>query len=386
MGFHLGWYHAEWTFIMVHFLLIFLPTSESLSLASLIKRRVANDVAEPTTPTVPIGCYLVPVYLALGLLYVDSVIWKLDSWHWIEGLGVWRPMSTLSAAQSDFTPLLNVKPLMVIASWVTIAYEFGFVVLMWFRRARVPLAIVGIGLHLGILIAFPIPIFGLQSLLILSLLIPTWPNWIASKIGRREAPAGYPARWVPPFKPSLAAVGILTTAQVVITLALSVSAWLNFTPPAHLAAVAQEVRKVTKPYFGITTHDVFVAGHFDGNSRIYRLVARPSGRPVPIVDESGMPAHMLSRDLFWCAWVFFNLRDNPTEGTLVRYAANHLGPDRLRSGNRYAFDVQVKDFTEARHWRKNVLRDAKTAPWLDVGVLTFDNGAFAFKRERIASP
>ncbi len=382
LGGHLGWYHGEYMFQMVFFLFIFLPVDKTLTVRSALRRR-ALSAEKPATVLVPIGCYLIPVFLTLGFQYVDSVLWKFDSWHWMAGLGVWLPMATPFSAQIDATPMLDHAPVLwMAASWATVVYEAIFIVLMWFARARVPLAIFGIGLHASIALAFPIPVFGIQGVLMLTLLMPGWPQWVRG-VWNRLRPGGKPQE--PSAVTVMAgsglltsrvvttAVALLTVGQLLLTLTFTVPALLNVTVPRALVAPGWIVLQVSRPVFGIALHALFVSSHFDGRNHEYRVVDNATSKPLPIVDDHGLPSRWQSRDELWPLWVFNDAKVPPTDMAL-RYIAFNLGPEALRSDNTYTFTVQAKYIPGQRAWAPGVLTRAKAQPWYDVATVSLHQG------------
>lgn len=167
-------YHLDYMIAAYSLFMIFMPVGKSLSLDSLLRRtRYPHFEGQPLKRrTVAQGWYLWPLFLGAGFVYFDSVFWKLDSWHWVQGLGVWLPASHPVAAWHDLGPLLDQPWIMALASWVTLIYEAIFIFAMWFKRGRIALFFVGIGLHLSIAIVFPIPIFGIGGGSVLLLLVP----------------------------------------------------------------------------------------------------------------------------------------------------------------------------------------------------------------------
>lgn len=68
-----------------------------------------------------------------------------------------------------FTPMLQSTTAQWICSWLTIVFELGFVVFVWFRKTRNFILLTGVVFHLVIIVMLSIPEFGL--LMILSYLI-----------------------------------------------------------------------------------------------------------------------------------------------------------------------------------------------------------------------
>jgi hypothetical protein len=77
---------------------------------------------------------------------------------------------------------LNQRVLVGVLSDLTLAFEATFIFLMWVRAARPILFVIGLGLHLSIVFAFPIPFFGLSLAGMYFLLAPE--HWYDA-LGRR---------------------------------------------------------------------------------------------------------------------------------------------------------------------------------------------------------
>ncbi|HEY3405696.1 MAG TPA: HTTM domain-containing protein [Ohtaekwangia sp.] len=68
-----------------------------------------------------------------------------------------------------FVGSLSHKGIQFFLSWLTIVFELVFVVLIWFRKTRIPVLLVGVVFHLVIMIMLTLPEFGI--LMILSYLV-----------------------------------------------------------------------------------------------------------------------------------------------------------------------------------------------------------------------
>ena len=180
-------YHADHIYIGLNFLLIFSPTAKRLSLDNLRTRIKEAALPGGNIADIKIASFHVDSILlvAVGLVYFDSIFWKLDQRIWQNGLGLWLPMSLPHdtwLSPSVLNSMLNRRELMSVLSYITLAFEALFVVLMWFRAARPMLLVIGASMHLSILFAFPIPFFGLSFLAAYLLVVPS--DWYQA-LGRR---------------------------------------------------------------------------------------------------------------------------------------------------------------------------------------------------------
>lgn len=178
-------YHMYYLYTGVNFLILFLPVSKVVSIDRLftkLKYSSARFRYEPSR-TVSSLAYLVPVLVGIGLVYYDSILYKLVSPYWKSGLGMWLPSSLPMISHVDTSSMLNIKWLMKFVGYLTLIFEFIFLFVFWRKKWRVPLLIIGIGLHLGILLEFPIPYFAIGVVALYLLMVPV-SFWKKIKLNR----------------------------------------------------------------------------------------------------------------------------------------------------------------------------------------------------------
>ncbi|MGY6216504.1 DCC1-like thiol-disulfide oxidoreductase family protein [Methylolobus aquaticus] len=157
------------------FLLMFLPSERALSLDNLrLKWKLSHPGQHYRPPEqVSVLAYYIPLLLSLGLIYFDSAIHKLSAEFWRNGLGPWLPSSLpyyMSAL--DMSPLLEIEPLQRAFGYAILAFQFLFPFTLYFRPFRLPLLLMGIGLHGGIILSLNIYPFGFGMLVHYFLLVP----------------------------------------------------------------------------------------------------------------------------------------------------------------------------------------------------------------------
>jgi hypothetical protein len=180
-------YHVDSAYLLINFLLIFAPVSRRLSLDGLFRTLAGREPSTLSSGTWANANRLILVFSGIGLLYFDSVFHKFGSQLWLDGLGVWLPASLPFVTWTDLSPVLNVKPFMLFLGYLTLALETTFIFAMWFQPARPFLFVIGLGLHIGILIAFPIPWFALAMCGLYILLIPdAWLRSVRAAIRKNE--------------------------------------------------------------------------------------------------------------------------------------------------------------------------------------------------------
>jgi predicted DCC family thiol-disulfide oxidoreductase YuxK len=167
-------YHMFYTYLTINFLFMFLPISKTFSIDRLLlKLKYSNTRFRYTPPeTVSVLAYYIPLLMGIGFVYFDSVFFKLNSSLWLNGLGLWLPSSLPQIILADISPLLNIKILVVTLGYFTLLFEIIFVFVFWRKKFRIPVFLIGLGFHIGILICYPIPGFALGVSAIYLLMAP----------------------------------------------------------------------------------------------------------------------------------------------------------------------------------------------------------------------
>lgn len=160
----------------VSFVLMLVPCNRALALDPLMAK-LRNPLLGPRTDTPPqtvsVLCYSLPVAGILGLLYLDAGIHKLSAEFWRNGMGAWLP-PTMPYYMSpiDMSWLLDNKLAEQAIGYTLIGFQFVFLPLLWFRRFRVPLLVIGVAFHTGIILSLNIYQFGFGMLAPYALLVP----------------------------------------------------------------------------------------------------------------------------------------------------------------------------------------------------------------------
>lgn len=167
-------YHMFYAYLSLNALLIFIPVSRCLSIDRLgEKLRYSNTRFRYNPPTtVSVLAYYIPVFIGIGFVYFDSIFHKLASDFWVRGLGLWLPAVLPQTVFIDTTVLMNIKWLVIFLGYLTLVFEAIFIFVFWRKQWRLVCFIIGVGLHLGILVCFPIPFFALGVIALYLLLVP----------------------------------------------------------------------------------------------------------------------------------------------------------------------------------------------------------------------
>lgn len=155
-------YHLDSELITVAFVLMFMPISRRLSLDRLIEILKYSSVHLDYFPKMTVSSInYVLLTLVAGLIYFDSIFYKYSSPMWLNGLGIWLPASQPWASWLNLNWILNQKYLILFLGYFTLLFQTTYIFLVWFKKLKPIYIWVGIGLHIGIFFAFPIPWFAL---------------------------------------------------------------------------------------------------------------------------------------------------------------------------------------------------------------------------------
>ncbi len=180
-------YHMYYVYTTMAFLFIFLPISRAISIDRLFEKLKYSSSRYRYEPpnTVSAFFYLLPLFICNALIYSDSILYKFVSTYWMSGLGMWLPSSLPMITHVDTSVFLNLKWLMKFIGYLTVAFEFIYLFLFWNKKWRVPLLIIGVGLHLGILLEFPIPYFAIGVVGLYILMVPV-SFWKSIELNRKN--------------------------------------------------------------------------------------------------------------------------------------------------------------------------------------------------------
>lgn len=167
-------YHMDYTYLGVGFLMIFIPLAQSYSLDSLLKKiKLSNTKAlyhieEKTT----VLNYFLIILVGVGLVYFGSIFYKFNSNAWLNGLGIWLPASIPQVTIFNDQFLLNQEYLMKFLGYTALFFEIVFPFTFFIKKLRPYLLLIGVIMHVGIMLEFPIPFFALGYIAIYLLMIP----------------------------------------------------------------------------------------------------------------------------------------------------------------------------------------------------------------------
>lgn len=370
-------YHHDYLILGVGLVLAVAPVSCSLSVDRWLERRRRPD---PPPARVSAMHYYLLITLGLGLVYFDSTVHKLSSPMWSSGLGLWQPASMPFAGFVDWGWLLDRREIMLALGYATVVFEGAFLLLIWFRWARMPLLLVGVGLHLGILLFFAMPLFALG---VLCLYIPVF------FLARDPGAAPVAAAPTPPPRAKPLRVWGLTglLGFAVVSQGLS----LLDSPPLRAAGEFFDDRvpgywrfqRLVRRSTGIGPHAVVMDPRWGGVAHpvlaVTHLGAGGNEAWLPILTEEGR-AHPAWTGRNWVYWLH-RICVPPID--LARWSSGlerltaYWGHERGIDLADATFAVRAKLLPPASGWERGRAAALVAEPWVRVGTVRWIAGEFS---------
>ena len=381
----IGW-QVDGVFIFGSLLLVFMPSDRAWSLKRHLEVRSARKTGRPIRPPKRVRpVWGMALAFTVATLYVHAVLWQTSSLMWLGGLGLWGPASLPYNTFYDVAPLLDVLSLMLAAGYVALVFEVVFPLMIWFRGLRTPLIIIGLVLHLGIALFFPIPIFSLVMVAFYLGFVPdgVYERWYR-QYTRAERVAEAPEAVVSSDTNRLARMSavLLGAWMTCVVLIACVSPFVpryiaKTRTTARLAEFGVDFNKTIYPWTGLSTHGLLMDKHF----HFYRsqfLVAyrgRTAETVLPMTTERGI-AGFYAWNRLWVIWTLNSanpmLPDAHRRNGIKRFAAFWLGENGIDPANGefilYRRPVKVSLFL----WVEGLLHRNQEQPWTEVSRFSLD--------------
>lgn len=368
-------YHIHYIYTIMNFLMIFMPLDENVSLKSFLSDQKPRKV--------PVFFYLIPLLFGIGLVYFDSVFFKIKSEMWMSGMGVWLPASIPQTTLLEPNWMLDQRWLMLIMGYYAFAFEALFIFLIWYKWSRLYAAISGVLLHIGIFIVFPIPLFAWAMIAIYVLAIPVgFIDKIRSKFSKVEWSSE-------PFLLQQVEIKSFKILLVILIL-FQLNVTINHNPGLSdyssrlynklgLHTMVSQTRKVkdfSSRIFGIGPHSVFMDSHFENYNHIVAIKYKSRNNDIwlPFIRDNGTPYEDVIKGANW-AYLSFRV-NSPTvnqqtlEEGVMRLTADWAAKNNINLDNA-SFEVIVKkiDLPENFQWQKGFLKQQMEKPWESAGHL-----------------
>lgn len=130
---------------LILFYLLFIPDRTDNSL----KRIMAN-------------LFLLTCKIQLAIVYLFAGLFKLHGEYWLNGEALYYVLSLREFSHPILQDLLLNHPVLLkTGTWIGLAYQLTFPILIWFRKIKLPLLLFGVLFHLLVAFGFGLPDFGL---------------------------------------------------------------------------------------------------------------------------------------------------------------------------------------------------------------------------------
>lgn len=362
-------YHFDYSVMCFAFIFLFAPAPRVWSLDSYLAAR-RGAPREPTRLPVAFSAIIL---LAMTLVYYDSVVHKLRSDLWCEGLAFWLPAAIPNYSTGLYPEFAEVDWMVRVLSFTALALEIGFPLLI-VRPLKAPILLVGIGLHIGIALFFPIPFFGI-GVCALYLFYVDWGSWLRAEPLPPQPPS-------PRLRKAWFAIAALFIMGQSVRIVCR-----SYPESARLKAFEDRLH----PYLnlmGIYPHPLYLDWHFSMTAPLLRFETEVDGRwvEIPCFDREG---YTQRTGRYWAVVNFLLREQYELESPDYRFSKRYL------EGWFYHQGLEPRD---VRVFYKDARIDLALdfeqnnriieAPWKPAGWFRYEGGAFRqdwterFERER----
>ncbi len=303
------------------------------------------------------------LFLVIELVYANSVLYKLRTIVWRDGLAFWLSTTLPHFSAGRLPDALKIPFVLKISTYVALGLEtfFPLVLVKPFRRW---VLLVGAFLHLGIAIFLPIPLFGL-GFTALYLCFVDWEP-IARRFG-----------WVQSTAPTdVAPVATLAGRYAMVPYALPLFLIVGeaaATIPTRIIPALASLQP-TLSMFGLTNYGVYLDFHFTIPKPIVRVVAKAGDRTInlPSFDERGY-SEVTGR--YWAMVAIGELRwhsgDPEGDEAMNRYLTGTLTREGISEAD---FSVYGRDVSVPLRMTPNLEDDVAHRPWKLLATGTYHSG------------
>ena len=155
------------------FLFMFAPAGAAWSVDSLRRRLRTPGVALPPELVAPWARRL--MQLQVAVIYFVSAYDKWSGDLYRNGSAMYYIFGLIDFNVRGVEKLMNYPVIYSSLTYATLFVEIAIPFLMWFRAARPYAVVMGVGLHLWIMIAMTIPVFGI-------LMVATYISWFSEEV------------------------------------------------------------------------------------------------------------------------------------------------------------------------------------------------------------
>ncbi len=346
--------------LLVTFVFLLGPAPRALALDVRLRK------ARPSPLEIVPAWFSLSLLLCIEIVYGPSVIYKLRSTIWREGLAVWLPVTLPHFSAGRLPRSLESAVALQALGYLTLVFEVLFPLVL-LRPLRRWMIVIGVGLHLGIAAFLPIPLFGIGFASLYPFLVDWGP--IARRLRLVDVTpnvtpitTGAPPpgrRWAPlvPFA---------------LPLGLAAGELLALVPARFLPAVVY-----IDPYLslvGLNRYALYADFNFVIPKPIVRFEVRSGDRviDVPTFDARGYP-EVTGR--YWCHVAIGGLRWPIGEPAGDVEVSRYLRGALTRAGVGDAeVSIYGRDVSIPLRMDPRLADDVASRPWALIGTGVYRGG------------
>lgn len=371
-------YHLDNLYLVASFVLPFLPLAKVWSVDAWRK--------PPKERTVGPGGEIF-FALIVSSIYFDSALWKLSSSMWMHGLGYWTVAVQPWDRMPSFAWTLDNEWIARGSGYIVLVFELLFPILVWWRKLRLPLLLIGFVLHIGIGTFLPIPLFGLIMSSFLVALIPMRAR-AGEEWGEAPAPTFFRRRLVPAY---FAFWALVFTVELYDPVRAIARDGVGGSKETHQRFWYSSAENRTERWFGagvfwvyrvfgFRSHPIFIDSQFSHYTAQTRFRFHPAGGDTGEKGETFYPPHRNRRFLAIYYRTLWPLMEREqVEVRMQRFLDFHAGRGDidLESGHvtieQRTIEMPVDEWRHGQHSRN------ENQPWRQVGVVRGAPGDLSFE-------
>jgi hypothetical protein len=139
----------------IAFWLTFSACGSWLSIDSVLAKRSARLPGIAGVPIWPLRL----LQIQMCLVYAQAFVSKIGSPNWLNGTAVYYSLHLTDLKRFGYPSAFDQLPFYQLASWSTLAIEFSLFTLIWWKKARYVVLLLGIVQHILIEVYMNIPVF-----------------------------------------------------------------------------------------------------------------------------------------------------------------------------------------------------------------------------------
>ncbi|WP_251961522.1 HTTM domain-containing protein [Salinibacter ruber] len=370
-------WHADSLIITCSLILLFLPSSRVLSISNIRSNGNYKKVSIIYTYT---------LILVIFAIYFDSILYKWVSPMYLNGLGFWAPSSLPYNVWLDLSPLLDVRSIAVLGGYFTLAFETLFCVLVWFRKFRPSLVVLGILFHILISLSFPLVVFSIVMIsLFMGILPANYYTYIFRKIyiqvwSVEDESINRGAGSHLPRASALFFCGAMVVSVAIISFRSPI--YRSYLPKqaepllAKAYNIAGQFKGYVYPWTGFSNHAVFLEHHFENYTTQLTLYDKRKKEYVPITNRDGtVSSYNTARQ--WALWTFRTAPPSVDRKKRVRNIKKYVSFWMYKNDTalrKASISIRARPVdVSLRSWRKNLLEENLEEPWKTVGRVYGDS-------------